>query len=110
MKLNMLKPRLQTLQPRLKPLAGTGWRAGKSTNDRGYTYRWQQARERHLRAHPLCVMCEELDGRVTAATVVDHKEPHQGDMTKFWDESNWQSLCAHHHSSHKQAIERAGAR
>jgi 5-methylcytosine-specific restriction protein A len=111
MKLKTLKPTLQTLRSPLQSLNSGSWRAGKATSaQRGYGYQWQKARERHLRAYPLCVMCEELDGRITGATVVDHKEPHQGDQAKFWDESNWQSLCAHHHSSHKQRQEAAESR
>ena len=53
-------------------------------------------------------MCELL-GRITAATVVDHKIPHKGDPQLFWDETNWQSLCAPCHDSHKQSQERTGS-
>ena len=66
--------------------------------------RWQKARARFLRHYPLCVMCQK-EGRITPATVVDHIEPHKGDEEKFWDESNWQPLCAIHHNSHKKIIE-----
>jgi 5-methylcytosine-specific restriction protein A len=52
-------------------------------------------------------MCEQL-GRVTAATVVDHKIPHKGDPQLFWDETNWQSLCAPCHDRYKQSQERTG--
>lgn len=109
-KLTMLKPRLQMLTTVRIPTLGTsGWRtSGMTTAERGYGARWQRARKRHLQAHPLCVMCQ-AQGRVTAATVVDHKEPHRGDDRLFWDETNWQSLCAHHHSSTKQRQENGGA-
>lgn len=73
--------------------------------ERGYGYAWQKARAGHLRSHPLCVMCDEIDGKYTAATVVDHKAAHRGDQALFWDTDNWQSLCAHHHSAHKQRLE-----
>lgn len=87
---------------------------------RGYGSRWQRARDGWLRTHPLCVMCEQ-EGRTTAATVVDHILPHRtawalasGDAAaieqaraRFWDNSNWQSLCKTHHDGAKQAIERA---
>jgi 5-methylcytosine-specific restriction endonuclease McrA len=46
---------------------------------------------------------------VTLATVVDHVEPHRGDQERFWDERNWQALCASCHSSDKQREEAAGA-
>ncbi len=66
-------------------------------NSKLYTYRWSKARKLYLRDHPLCVHCER-DGRVTAATEVDHIITHGGDQTLFWDRSNWQSLCKKCHS------------
>ena len=84
----------------------TSWRKDKrSSHERGYTSSWQRAREGFLMSHPLCVMCEQ-QGRLTAATVVDHVVPHKGDSAVFWDTGNWQSLCTNHHNSHKQRIER----
>ena len=55
-----------------------------SARQRGYTSAWQKARAAYLAQHPLCVFCER-DGRVTAATVVDHIEAHHGDYEKFWN-------------------------
>lgn len=89
---------------------------------RGYNSRWQAARLAFLAKHPLCVMCQ-AEGRVTAATVVDHIVPHRlggaiesGDAhqihmarARFWDSSNWQPLCKPHHDGTKQAIERRSA-
>jgi 5-methylcytosine-specific restriction protein A len=43
------------------------------------------------------VECERL-GIVKAAEHVDHIEPHDGDLEKFWNQDNWQGLCASHHS------------
>jgi len=87
----------------------SSWRAGKGTaNQRGYNYAWQKARLVHLAAQPLCIYCDRA-GRVTAASVVDHKVPHRGDKTLFWDRSNWQSLCKPCHDEVKQAEERAEA-
>jgi 5-methylcytosine-specific restriction protein A len=101
-KLQTLKPRIQTAKGRLAVMQPGSWRTNKQTSSqRGYGYAWQKARERHLASHPLCVYCER-EGRVAAATVVDHKTPHRGDMALFWDERNWQSLCVHHHSSDAQ--------
>lgn len=88
--------------------------------ERGYDSKWAKARLYYLRKHPLCVYCQR-DHRVTAATVVDHIQPHKlkdaidsGDEVRiakarhlFWDSSNWQSLCAPCHNSRKQAEERA---
>ena len=86
------------------------WRTDKrKTAERGYGAAWQRARLRFLNAHPLCVMCAALvPPRVEVATVVDHKTPHRGDMTLFWDEKNWQSLCATHHNSDAQARDKSG--
>lgn len=70
------------------------------------TIRWQRIREAQLRAHPLCQMCEAL-GRLTAATVCDHIEPHKGDLGKFFT-GPFQSLCAPCHDGIKQSIERRG--
>ncbi len=105
--LKTLRPRLGSLPTTLQTVNPGSWRSTKTkTADRGYGGAWQRARLRHLSSQPLCVMCEqEQPSRVTVATVVDHRVPHRGDMSMFWDESNWQSLCAHHHSSHKQRQE-----
>jgi 5-methylcytosine-specific restriction endonuclease McrA len=63
----------------------------------------------YLQAHPLCTMClGQNPPKITPATVVDHKTPHHGDQALFWSESNWQSLCARHHNSDKQAFEKTG--
>lgn len=63
-----------------------------TAHERLYDARWQKARARFLRAHPLCLHC--LDQGVTeASTVVDHIIPHRGDRKLFWDKSNWQALC-----------------
>lgn len=64
---------------------------------RGYNARWRRARRRYLMDNPLCVMCKEK-GVIQAATDVDHIIPHKGDQDLFWDESNWQALCASCHS------------
>lgn len=108
-KLPTLAPRLKQVPTQRVPVLNPGhWRTeGMTSSQRGYGYKWQKARARFLAAHPLCVMCE-AEGRVTVATVVDHKIPHRGDQRIFWDESQWQPLCATHHSSHKQREENKG--
>ena len=82
----------------------TSWRDGKTTSERGYGHRWQQARQSFLREFPLCEMCT-AKGRVTLAQVVDHRIPHKGDQSLFWDRSNWSPLCKSHHDNDKSAIE-----
>ncbi|EMO5258136.1 TPA: HNH endonuclease [Proteus mirabilis] len=86
-----------------------------------YGGRWAKVRLAFLNENPLCVMCQE-QGRITAATVVDHIIPHRlreaiqsGDkalitkaQTLFWDKKNFQSLCDPHHNSTKQRMEKSG--
>lgn len=110
-KLQTLKYTLQVLNTRqVRTLAAGSWRTSEQTSaQRGYGYKWQQARAQFLREHPLCVMCQAV-GRVEAATVVDHITPHRGDRSLFWRRSNWAPLCAHHHSSEKQREENRSSR
>lgn len=63
-----------------------------TASQRGYTSKWQKARETFLSNNPLCSKCQS-EGRVTPATIVDHIRPHKGDQAMFWDTSNWQPLC-----------------
>jgi 5-methylcytosine-specific restriction protein A len=78
-----------------------------SASERGYTSKWQKAREGYLRNHPLCE-CEDCksNSRVMASQVVDHIIPHRlkeakdsGDAVRiaraielFWDRNNWQAM------------------
>ena len=78
-----------------------------SRSKRGYTRLWYAARAYFLAEHPLCVECLR-EGHTTAATEVDHVVPHHGDMSLFWDRSNWQPLCKPHHSA-KTVCETFGA-
>jgi 5-methylcytosine-specific restriction enzyme A len=72
------------------------------------TPRWKKLRRMHLAKEPLCRMCQ-AEGVVRAGVVVDHIKPHRGDPKLFWDEKNFQTLCAFHHNSIKQRIEKAEA-
>jgi 5-methylcytosine-specific restriction enzyme A len=67
-------------------------RARPSVTRRGYGARWRRARAAYLALNPLCVRCQ-AQGRIRAATVVDHVVPHRGDPKLFWDEANWAALC-----------------
>jgi 5-methylcytosine-specific restriction endonuclease McrA len=71
-----------------------------TARQRGYDSKWDSARKGFLAKHPRCSRCE------APATVVDHKTPHRGDRKLFWDKTNWQPLCAHHHNSGKQSEEK----
>ncbi|HBP5411327.1 TPA: HNH endonuclease [Pseudomonas aeruginosa] len=90
---------VQTINP-------DSWRSGKNSTQRGYGYRWQQARARFLAKHPLCRLCSDA-GKVVEATEVDHIIPHRGDTELFWQESNWMALCKVCHSK-KTATEDGG--
>lgn len=39
--------------------------------------------------------------------VVDHIEPHKGNLVLFWDEGNLQALCKRCHDTHKQRQDHA---
>ena len=80
---------------------------GRATSrERGYTNKWEQARMAYLRVHPLCVLCM-AKGKTHVAQVVDHVVPHRGNMDRFWDSTNWQSLCRSCHNSTKQRDEKS---
>lgn len=66
---------------------------------------WKRLRTNQLTVRPLCEFCL-ITEEVTAATVVDHRLPHKGDLDLFHDPSNLQSLCKHHHDSAKQMMDR----
>ena len=79
----------------------------ETQRDRLYGRRWREARQAFLASHPLCVFCDQL-GRVTAASVVDHIERHNGNETRFWDTTNWQPLCQPCHDGAKAELEQTG--
>ena len=56
-----------------------------------------EIRPQQLAREPLCRTCAKR-GVITAATEVDHIEPHAGDMALFRDPENLQSLCKSCHS------------
>ena len=68
-----------------------------SAAKRGYNRKWQKTSKRFLKKNPLCSECLKI-GRTEPAVVVDHIEPHRGDMKKFWNKENWQGLCISHHN------------
>lgn len=130
MKLQNLKSHVQmmtaakaTALPEVNP---SSWRGSKQTSaQRGYGYKWQQARAGYLAKHPLCVFClrnagivatdltsilSECDARhvrLPYASVVDHSVPHRGDMVLFWKSELWQALCKTCHDSEAQRRDNA---
>lgn len=53
---------------------------------------WRKGRVVFLRQNPLCERCQ-TSGRVTAATVVNHRKPHKGDVALFFSVENWEACC-----------------
>jgi hypothetical protein len=47
-------------------------------------------------------------GREAPATVVHHKQPHKGNYDLFWNEDNWEAVCAPCHNGIKQMQELHG--
>ncbi len=102
----MRKVQLRPLTKRYRDAPTKGRSSfGGTANERGYNYKWQQARIKFLREHPFCAHCWE-NGLSVPSTVVDHIIPHRGDQRLFWDQKNWNSLCALCHNSWKQALEK----
>ena len=94
-----------------------------TARERGYDSRWDVARRSFLAKHPLCEKCK-AERVARAGTVVDHVVPHRlaeainandpeiiaEARARFWDSSNWQTLCTTHHNSTKQAEEKEARR
>lgn len=115
-RLGNLRPSLGTVSTRLS-LVPEGERARSVMRDqtqpwrRWYkTARWQKLRWQVL-ARDLftCQMpgCGRIE-RDTSQLVADHKTPHRGDETMFWDAGNLQCLCKACHDGRKQSQERGG--
>lgn len=75
-----------------------------SRHERGYGNAWRDLRLLVLAEEPLCRACR-ADGRVTAATEVDHVVPKSRGGTD--ERSNVQPLCRRHHTE-KTMTERNG--
>ena len=83
-------------------------------NDRA----WQRAAAAWLQQYPLCALClarGQINARSIAdecstqrTLVVDHIEPHRGNVNLFWDQNNWQTLCRLCHDIEKQRHEQRG--
>lgn len=103
--------RANGVRPRAEVRREADQRRG-SARARGYTTAWDKASAGHLRNNPLCKYCD-LGAwgdapRVTAATLVDHLIPHNGDQAIFWNKRDWVSSCAPCHNGPKQRTERRG--
>ena len=70
-------------------------RIANANRDKGiaamYGHRWAKASKAYLAEHPFCVKCNGF------AEHTDHIDSHRGDVNSFWNEDNWQALCASCH-------------
>jgi 5-methylcytosine-specific restriction protein A len=77
----------------------------QSAHQRGYTKEWSRQSRQFLQRNPIC--CGHSQTCFAPATCTDHITPHRGNPALFWDELNWQPLCAACHSR-KTASEDGG--
>lgn len=86
-----------------------------NSTQRGYGSSWEKARKAFLAKpeHRLCQWpgCDlGWRGQPAPASHVDHIIPHKGNARLRDDPGNWQGLCAHHHNSAKQRLDRRNMR
>ena len=67
---------------------------------------WLRRARRQLQCEPLCAMCLS-EGKIVAARIADHVEPHRNVPQKFCAGA-LQSLCPHCHESRKKRLENRG--
>ncbi|MBT8046527.1 MAG: HNH endonuclease, partial [Pontiella sp.] len=58
---------------------------------------WRKLRKMHLARQPMCQACQAR-GKITPGKVVDHIEPHRGELSLFLNAANLQTLCPSCHS------------
>ena len=85
----------QAKQPRLPDLR-------EASHKRGYDATWHKLSRMVRMEEPLCRHCLR-EGRVTAATLVDHIVPLSQRLDLRLDRTNLQSLCVRCHSLKTQA-------
>lgn len=111
MKLKQLKPRIGSMPSRVSGFGSETQRTRMRDRVSAIRKEYKTARWQHLRWQVLqdalftCARCGKAEAN-TARLVADHKEPHRGDPTLFWDRANLQCLCKTCHDSAKQAEER----
>ena len=67
-----------------------------SPRERGYDARWDRESRAYRQQNPFCALCREK-GRLTFATLVDHKHP-VAEGGAVHDPANWWGLCVAHHA------------
>lgn len=51
------------------------------------TQRWRKESKEFLAGHPFCYVCGK------PSKIVDHIQPHRGNLELFYDQTNWQPMC-----------------
>jgi 5-methylcytosine-specific restriction enzyme A len=90
----------------INPWNETAWVVTMAVNNWYGTQRWKRMRRAQLQREPLCAFCMK-QGKLTAASVADHVEPHRGNEQMFWH-GELRSLCQFCHSGTKQQQETRG--
>lgn len=85
---------MATSRPVHQPIGAQTWTerkaayvAGRVSPSRVYGRRWQKLRAAYLATHPICEC-----GCGHVATVVDHREPHDGDAALMYTWDNLQAM------------------
>jgi len=65
---------------------------GPAIDQAAHNAAWHRRARFQLQREPLCAMCL-AEGKVVAARIADHIEPHHDDPIRFWN-GKLQSLCA----------------
>tara|TARA_R110000744_G_C19148795_1_gene539185 strand:+ start:358 stop:675 length:318 start_codon:yes stop_codon:yes gene_type:complete len=71
------------------------------------TKQWKMLRAQQLTQHPYC-QCLHHIGQKVRANVVDHITKHEGDLRKFFNSGNLQSMTKQCHDKFKQSQEKGG--
>jgi 5-methylcytosine-specific restriction endonuclease McrA len=74
-------------------LAGKTKEARPNSYQRGYDKEWFGYRNWFLSVHRFCADPFKRHLIPEVATVVDHIQPHKGDVILFWNKDNHQALC-----------------
>ena len=81
--------------------------------------KWRSLADAWVRQYPICVLClvhgqvnmgvNEYHSKQQRNLIVDHIEPHRGDVDLFWDQDNLETLCRYPcHDKDKQGHEARG--
>lgn len=110
--LRVLKPRLSPMPPRVGKAPGAPRTTAQRDQDAPWrpwyrTKRWQDLRIAVFARDLFICQWQGCGASVTGKgeAVCDHKLPHRGNASLFWDIDNLQTLCTHCHSTHKQRVE-----